>query len=120
MREEFDENEPDEMIFVGLSQPPTEKDDKTINNGEEGTSDAARVLKTKDLDEIELVPTSEVSLVGSKRKLSELSNAVDKDVISTFSSVHTLANRMEKIDDDDDDVAMLDENLDHSKKKRLD
>ncbi|XP_068649527.1 uncharacterized protein [Aristolochia californica] len=108
------------MIFVGLSQPPTEKDDKTVNNGEEGTSDAARVLKTKDLDEIELVPTSEVSLVRSKRKLSELSNAVDKDVISTFSSVHTLANRMEKIDDDDDDVAMLDENLDHSKKKRLD
>ncbi|XP_068649962.1 SUMO-activating enzyme subunit 2-like [Aristolochia californica] len=119
-REEFDENEPDEMIFAGLSQPPAEKDDKTINNGEEGTSDAARVLKTKDLDEIELVPTSEVSLVGSKRKISELSNAVDKDVISTVSSVHTLANQMEEIDDDEDDVVMLDENPDHSKKKRLD
>ncbi|XP_068634245.1 SUMO-activating enzyme subunit 2-like [Aristolochia californica] len=120
-REEFDENEPDEMILAGRSLPPAEKDNNSVSNGGESTSDATGVLKTEeDLDEIELVATSEVSVIGSKRKLSELSNADDREVVSTVSSVHILANQMEEINDDEDDVVMLDENPVQSKKKRLD
>ncbi|KAG9451778.1 hypothetical protein H6P81_004682 [Aristolochia fimbriata] len=120
-REEFDEDEPDEMVLVGWSQPvATEKEDKSVSNGGEGTSDAAGKLKTNDnLDETEIVPTSEiVSVVGSKRKLSELSNTDVKEVISTVSSVHSSAHQMEEINDDEDDVVMLDENPEQAKKKR--
>ncbi|XP_077245386.1 SUMO-activating enzyme subunit 2-like [Tasmannia lanceolata] len=122
-RGEFDEEEePDGMILSGWMPPPTEKDNRVVSNGESTSNSQHTTLETRDdSDEIEVVPSETGSAVaGTKRKLSERSNADSEVLISACSSVEVTSNQRPKevySDDDDDVVVMVDENLD--KKKRL-
>ncbi|XP_077247989.1 SUMO-activating enzyme subunit 2-like isoform X2 [Tasmannia lanceolata] len=118
-REEFDEEqEPDGMLLSGWTPPPTEKDNRVVSNGEITSSASQTSLETrKDSDEIEVLPAES----GTKRKLSERSNAENGATISTLSIVDSTSNqRTKEINGDDDDVVvMIDGNPDNGKKKRL-
>ncbi|XP_038719326.1 SUMO-activating enzyme subunit 2-like [Tripterygium wilfordii] len=120
-REEFDEEkEPDEMVLSGLTEAPSmaKDDNHSIGNGG-STSNAlsADITEAKtDVEVEEISDGTEYIHSGKKRKLPEVSQAT-KDVSDDETRNHK---NVEKLDDEDDDIVMLDHpDVDNQKKQRL-
>lgn len=124
-REEFDEEkEPDGMVLSGWTQAPAKEDNNTSANNGASTSNTSQAvsLETVEVNEIQIVPTGAGSVSsGTKRKLSDMSDAADPDHSSVITETNSKEELQELDDDDDgDDVVMIDDvNSDGSKKKRL-
>ncbi|THG08849.1 hypothetical protein TEA_017875 [Camellia sinensis var. sinensis] len=122
-REEFDEEkEPDGMVLSGWTQAPAKEDNNISANNGASTSNTSQAasLETVEVNEIQIVPTGAGSVSsGTKRKLSDMSDAADPDHSSVITE--TSKEELQELDDDDgDDVVMIDDvNSDGSKKKRL-
>lgn len=124
-REEFDEEkEPDGMLLLGWTQPPaTDKVTDSLLSSKETAAGGsqAEVVEAKEDSELEVITSGPATVVGgTKRKLSDVSNAT----ISAPSGNEASHNgqKPEVVDDDnDDDVVMIDDRkLDALlKKKRL-
>ncbi|KAF9676050.1 hypothetical protein SADUNF_Sadunf09G0098200 [Salix dunnii] len=120
-REEFDEEkEPDEMVLSGWTQaPPEKKDDKTsIGNG----ASTSKSLPTEPMDAQKDIDVKEIldgtASPGKKRKLPEFSEGCSPDQSNDADETMN-HKKIQKLDDDDDDLVMLDHwGKDTSKKQR--
>ncbi|KAJ6671409.1 SUMO-ACTIVATING ENZYME SUBUNIT [Salix viminalis] len=109
-REEFDEEkEPDEMVLSGWTQaPPEKKDDKTsIGNG----ASTSKSLPTEPMYAQKDTEVKEISdgtaSPGKKRKLPEFSEGCTLDQSNDADETMN-HKKIQKLDDDDDDLVMLD------------
>ena len=107
IREEFDEEkEPDGLVLSGWTQAPSlveNNGNKSVDNA--GSTSEALSLEVEKDDEIEIV-------AGKKRKLSE-------DVIPSNAGESKGKNKLEVLDDEDDeDLIMLDGDSGPNKKIR--
>ncbi|GMP37833.1 hypothetical protein CsSME_00009337 [Camellia sinensis var. sinensis] len=110
------------MVLSGWTQAPAKEDNNISANNGASTSNTSQAvsLETVEVNEIQIVPTGAGSVSsGTKRKLSDMSDAADPDHSSVITE--TSKEELQELDDDDgDDVVMIDDvNSDGSKKKRL-
>ncbi|KAM1002530.1 hypothetical protein ACFX2C_002951 [Malus domestica] len=96
-REEFDEEkEPDGMVLSGWTQSPAlAQDDKKSTANAGSTSNASSSMEAERTDDVETTP-------GRKRKLSEVSEAVNPDIPGVAGSSTRNPEKLELVDDDDE------------------
>lgn len=113
-REEFDEDNSDEMILSGW----TGASDQVVENGKETSEALENTLSTAAEDSEDLIITdAAVSVTGNKRKSTEMSSESEKPTAP--SSVNSISSqKMEVTVEEDDDLIML-ENPEPIKRKRL-
>lgn len=111
LREEFDEEkEPDGMVLSGWTQASLEKkdDNKVVGNG----GNTSTSMPTEGEREVELDEISEgTEISGKKRKLPEVSAGETNN--------SNEVQRLDVVDDDEDELVMLDHQDTSNKKKKL-
>lgn len=116
-REEFDEDkEPDKMVLLGWTA--REKESQVVSNGN-STSAAVPAAAEATMKSEEAEVNAEIS--GTKRKLSEISEATENQEASQIlprADADNFKNSQE-LEDDDDDLVVLDNYPETSKKQRL-
>lgn len=118
-REEFDEEkEPDRMVLLGWTTP--EKESQGVSNGENMAAAIPAAPEAINKSE-EVVVTAEIS--RTKRKLSEMSEMTEVQEIFQILPDTDANNSMDpqEVEDNDydNDLIVLDENPEASKKRRL-
>lgn len=118
-REEFDEEkEPDRMVLLGWTTP--EKESQGVSNGENTTAAIPAAPEAINKSE-EVEVAAEIS--RTKRKLSEMSETTEVQEIFQILPDTDANNSMDpqEVEDNDydNDLIVLDENPEASKKRRL-
>ncbi|URE25909.1 SUMO-activating enzyme subunit [Musa troglodytarum] len=116
-REEFDEDkEPDKMVLLGWTAP--EKKSQVVSNGN-STSAAVSAATEATMKSEEAKVNAEIS--GTKRKLSEILEATENQEASQIFSGPDADNfkNPQELEDGDDDLVVLDNYPETSKKQRL-
>lgn len=116
-REEFDEDkEPDKMVLLGWTA--REKESQVVSNGN-STSAAVPAAAEATMKSEEAEVNAEIS--GTKRKLSEILEATENQEASQILSRPDADNfkNSHELEDDDDDLVVLDNYPETSKKQRL-
>lgn len=99
------------MVLSGWTEATSVVKDDKKSNANAGSTSSASELEAEKNNEIE-------SATGKKRKLSEVSEAVNPDMSSVAGD--TSQGKLEVLDDDDDDIVIFDDwDSATNKKKRL-
>lgn len=105
------------MVLSGWTAPPDI--DRVINSNGESTSAAAPEIKQS--GRVHIDSDGHEVFSGTKRKLSELAEEIERMGTQPTSSKHVSGHGVPEDvgdNDDDDDLVMLDENPEKGKKKR--